>query len=332
MTRTKPKAKISVPPPTSRPPADPSTNGHAQTSEAGMKITAIAPWFGSKRTLAARIVEQLGPHSAYWEPFCGSMAVLLSKPESSHETVNDLHCDLTNLAWVLQSPRWSELYDRCARSIITEPLHLEAARRIKTDPCDFGQAVTDASVDRAYWFFIRSWWGRNGIVGAKGIGDSLAVRFTPGGGHGGIRFRSATETMPLWHERLRSVVVLRRDAFEVIDKIQDVAGVVIYADPPYLVKGSEYVHDFTPDDHRKLAKALNRFRLVRVVLSYYAHPLLAELYPDWTQLEMDVSKAMVSSGQRDKRGAQAAPEVLLINGPAARAAKISDAVDMFQGM
>lgn len=47
-----------------------------------MKITALAPWYGSKRTLAPRIVEQLGEHRAYWEPFCGSCAVLFAKPVS----------------------------------------------------------------------------------------------------------------------------------------------------------------------------------------------------------------------------------------------------------
>lgn len=36
-----------------------------------MKVTAIAPWFGSKRAMAPTIAEQLGPHRAYLEPFCG---------------------------------------------------------------------------------------------------------------------------------------------------------------------------------------------------------------------------------------------------------------------
>lgn len=44
---------------------------------AGPAIGAVAPWFGGKRTLAPRIVEALGPHKAYVEPFCGSCAVLL---------------------------------------------------------------------------------------------------------------------------------------------------------------------------------------------------------------------------------------------------------------
>ncbi|MFN0195471.1 MAG: DNA adenine methylase, partial [Planctomycetaceae bacterium] len=43
-------------------------------------IGAIVPWFGSKRNLAPRIVEVIGPHQAYWELFGGSLAVLLAKP------------------------------------------------------------------------------------------------------------------------------------------------------------------------------------------------------------------------------------------------------------
>lgn len=54
-----------------------------KTQSAAPIITAIAPWFGSKRTLAPRIVAELGSHRAYWEPFCGSMAVLLAKPAAT---------------------------------------------------------------------------------------------------------------------------------------------------------------------------------------------------------------------------------------------------------
>jgi len=64
-----------------------------------MKIKAIAPWFGGKRNLAPRIVELLGKHRVYWEPFCGSMAVLMAKLPCVMETVNDLHADLINLAF-----------------------------------------------------------------------------------------------------------------------------------------------------------------------------------------------------------------------------------------
>jgi len=49
------------------------------------KIKAIAPWFGGKRTMASTIIQELGPHSQYFEPFCGSMAVLFAKPPAQKE-------------------------------------------------------------------------------------------------------------------------------------------------------------------------------------------------------------------------------------------------------
>lgn len=69
---------------------------------AEMEIKGLAPWFGSKRMLAPTIVAQLGLHQAYWEPFAGSMSVLLAKPAATMENVNDLHGDLVNLARVVK--------------------------------------------------------------------------------------------------------------------------------------------------------------------------------------------------------------------------------------
>ena len=78
-----------------------------------MLVKSIAPWFGGKRSLASDIVAELGPHSAYWELFAGSAAVVLAKEPSSHETIIDLHGQLTNLARVLQSDTCAvDLYAR----------------------------------------------------------------------------------------------------------------------------------------------------------------------------------------------------------------------------
>lgn len=106
-----------------------------------MKITAISPWFGSKRTLAPEIVRQLGPHQYYLEPFCGSMAVLLAKEPSANETVCDLHGALTNLARVLRSPKLApQLYDHLQRMLYGEDLYQDSkrshgARAWKDRPC-----------------------------------------------------------------------------------------------------------------------------------------------------------------------------------------------------
>lgn len=89
----------------------------------------------------------------------------------------------------------------------------------------------------------------------------------------------------------------------------------VHVDPPYIVKGAKYVHDFVPEDHSRLADLLSRFKKTRVVVSYYEHPDLERLYPGWTKRYLDVTKSLVNQGRRGKGGAVKAPEVLLMNGP-----------------
>lgn len=279
-----------------------------ETGPAAAKITALAPWFGGKRTMAPTIVRELGKHSAYWEPFCGSLAVLLDKPESSHETVNDLHADLINLARVIADDRHADLYQRLSCVLFDEHRRGQSLLEI--------QAATDP-IDRAFHYFIINWFGRNGFSGTVGSDkSSFAVRWTPGGGHGGQRFASAVDSIPAWHERLRRVTILNRDGFEVLDKIDDADRVAIYCDPPYIEKNGTYQHDFTADDHRRLAVALERFTRARVVVSYYRHPQLEILYPPsrWTHRDCTIGKGLHNAGKRGQE-AKAAPEVLIINGP-----------------
>lgn len=274
-----------------------------------MKIKAIAPWFGGKRNLAPRIVAELGDHRAYWEPFCGSMAVLLAKPQTTMETVNDLHGDLINLARVIRCPsQGPQLYRRLRRVLMAKPLHTDAATIVKD-----GDFEGDA-VDRAEAYFTASWMGRNGVSGSKGYNFGYCIRYTKNGGHAATRFAGAVESIPAWRRRLRAVNILSDDAFALIERIEDAKGVVIYADPPYLAKGAKYVHDFEAWDHYRLAKLLKRFTKTRVVLSYYDDPRLAELYPDWNRITINVSKAMASQGKRDAANDIRATEVLLING------------------
>lgn len=281
-----------------------------------MKISAVAPWFGSKRTLAPEIVRELGPHRKYDEPFCASCAVLFAKEVASCETVNDLHGDLINLCRVLKDRETAvALYARLSRFIMHEEIFHEAAERCKSQGRLPSPETPD--VDRAEDFMICSWYGRNGVAGTESYNQGFCVRYTANGGHAATRWTSAVESIPAWHHRLRAVTILNRDAFELLSRYDDDPAAVIYCDPPYIEKGAKYVHDFTPDDHRRLAESLKRFRAARVVVSYYDHPLLSELYPDWTIRRIDVTKALVNQGARMRTTEKPvkAVECLLINGP-----------------
>lgn len=282
-----------------------------------MKIGALAPWYGSKRTLAPAIIAQLGKHRVYWEPFCGSCSVLFAKDRCTYETVNDLHKDLINLALVVQSPSLAvELYGMVARTLFHEDL----LPKTKEFLLKCQQELVVPSVSWAYHYLVFSWMGLNGISGTPlHHTGTFAVRYSGNGGNGATRWASVCDSIPDWHQRLIGVQILSRDAFELIHRIDDAPGTAMYIDPPYITKGAKYVHDFKAEDHRRLAEQLCRFKACRLVVSYYAHPLLAEFYPGWTVIDsskLRIAKSMVNSGNRDQRGRTEAPEILLVNGPA----------------
>ena len=281
------------------------------------RIGAIAPWAGAKRTLAPLIVEELGPHRCYHEPFCGSMAVLLVKPECHMEVVNDLHGDLINLAFIIQDARLGPaLYRRLRRVLFAADLFAAAARWMATAP-PFS-AGPDA--ERAFHFFIVCWMGRNGTAGTPTFNRHFCARFTYGGGNPAVRFAGAVDSIPAFRRRLRRVAIYQMDAFDLIARIADEQGTVIYCDPPYIKKGFRYKHEFAETDHRRLAEALRRFKRTRVVVSYYKHPMLDDLYPGWTRRDLECLKRLGLAVSRGSR-ANDAPEVLLINGPSLAVAR-----------
>lgn len=307
-----------------------------------MTVRAIAPWFGGKRTMAPFIVTELGKHTQYFEPCCGSMAVLFSKEPSQKETVNDLHRDLINLARVLQNRSTAEdLYDRLCRLLFSEDALERADEYMATVPL---QAECD--VERAYHYFIGSWMARNGTAGTARMDYQIAVRWTKNGGSPTVRWNNALESIPAWHLRLRNVVILCRDMFNIIDRFEDVAGTAIYVDPPYVAitrsgfmgnkagkngRNSEYLHEFRHDDpmfgndHQRLATELRAYKKARIVVSYYDCPEVRKLYDGWTFVSHMRMKHLPEaynsfkniSRTRDeplKAKKVAAPEVLIING------------------
>lgn len=276
-------------------------------------LMAIAPWFGSKRIMAPQIVAELGPHKAYWEPFCGSMAVLLAKPKSRLETVNDLHGDLINLARVVRDRDMAkDLYTR-ARLVFCSDEELNSAN----DVIRRTEAPENPDVARALAYLVTSWQGRNGECGLSHSdrSKSLCVRWTNNGGAPGTRWHAAVRSIGVWHRRLKAVTVLRRDGFEILGKLADEADGAVYLDPPYLVKSDKYVHDFADADHQRLADLARRFKHARVVVSYYDHPRLADLYPGWTKVDCSRVKHLGNLSDSKPKGQKSiAPEVLLLNG------------------
>lgn len=316
-----------------------------------MKVKAIVPYFGGKRTLAPTIVDLLGKHTQYFEPFCGSMAVLFAKKPSQKETVNDLNGDLINLARVLQDLDSAEiLYNRLQSVLFCEEILKDANENLQNESnklMEYGGTIYQQHINRAYWYFISSWMMRNGVAGTQRMEYQIAVRWTKGGGSPTVRFRNVVESIPPWHQRFQNVVILQRNAFQILDRFEDCEATAIYCDPPYYSEsrsgfgkrgvGSKYIHEFehgeSPkkkkagglfdeekkvDQHELLRDILSGYKKARIVISYYDCPKVRDLYSGsrWKFHEHTRHKhlnAAAGRGNRPKEAPEEAPEVLITN-------------------
>lgn len=234
-------------------------------------------YFGGKTTAARRIVQHLPPHLHYVEPYAGSLAVLLAKPRSRMETVNDLDGALMTF--------WRVLRDRPLE--LARVCHLTPHSRAEWEACEDLEVPDDLEVARRVW--VRLTQGRTGRLTRTGWRHYVSpgeVRTAFPGYLDGYVDRMATAA-----ERLHHVTLECRPALELVAKFGADPDVLLYVDPPYLgsTRGSynkAYRHEMRDDDqHRELAAALRSCRAA-VVLSGYASDLYdLELYPDWHRVE-----------------------------------------------
>lgn len=238
------------------------------------------PYYGGKTTLGPTIAELLPAHRHYVEPFAGSLAVLLAKPPSDMETVNDLDGGLMTF-WRILRDRPGDLERVCALTPHSRQ-EFAAAWDVESAPDDLERA-------RRVWVLLTQ--GRAGI------------RTNTGWRH----FQTAsgsTAGMPRYldgyvgriapvAERLHHVTLECRPALDIITRYGRHADVLIYADPPYLGSARSsggYLHEMRGTaEHRELADALQACN-ASVVLSGYPSDLYdRELYPDWYRVEFAAS-------------------------------------------
>ena len=264
------------------------------------------PYYGSKARLASWIASLMPEHRVYVEPFAGSAAVLLAKRPVAHEIVNDIDGNVVTF--------WRVLRDR--QQDLTDALERTPYARDEYAAAELAGDLDD--LERARRFFVRCTQSFNAGGPGRPVGWSIPeVRTKAAGGTNrpALRFVNAVDRLAAVASRLRQVVVEHRDALDVIGAY-DVPDAVLYVDPPYLADTRACVDDYAfdahaPEEHRALAEVL-RGCAGTVLLSGYASPLYAELYPGWHRVEREVQRP-TSNG----RGAAAAraTEVIWANRP-----------------
>lgn len=266
------------------------------------------PYFGGKQTLAERIVALLPVARHYVEPFGGSLSVLLAKPRSPMETVNDADGDLM-LFWRMLRDQPGELARVCALTPHSRAEH-ELSYQV---PAGLDE------LERARRVWVRLTQGRSGVLrrtgwrhyanphGGSGMPDYL-------GGYVGRLLPAAS--------RLVGVSLECRPALELVGKYGTYEDVLLYVDPPYLGStrcwGNQYAHELRSEDqHRELAQALQACR-AHVVLSGYPSALYDELYDTWQAVRIS---AFTGNG---RRGSQDRTEVLWSNRPLVQTMSLFD--------
>jgi DNA adenine methylase len=232
-------------------------------------------YYGGKTNIAERIVALLPAHEHYVEPFAGSLSVLLAKPPTRMETVNDLDSRLMTF-WRVLRERPDELIRACALTPHSRTEHLLSR---DLDNCD------ELETARRVWTWLAQ--SRTGTL--KKTGWRFFVN--PAGSSIGMPkyIEGYVDRMAAVAERLHAVSLENRPALELIEAYGAHADALIYADPPYLAEvraGQNYGTEMASvNEHRELAEAL-RACTASVVLSGYDSPLYAELYPDWERYEI----------------------------------------------
>jgi len=255
-----------------------------------IKNRPLIRYVGSKWTLAPKIIKYIPDVDTYNEPFAGSASVLLRKPRSPLEAINDASGDLWNML-VMFRDRRDELIER-----IEYTYYSEAEFRLSLEPCE-------DPLERARRFYTRHWMsirpydnnpsfrrqkklsrGRNGDKSPMG---SAAKLFTE------------IDHLYLLADRLRGVTIENMDAFEFIERYAYQAA-FFYCDPPYLKKTRrrgtavydvDWVDEIVDDEerlHLRLFEMLHN-RALMAIISHYPCDLYADTYEvnGWHRVDLD---------------------------------------------
>ena len=230
--------------------------------------TPLAPWFGGKKYLAARIAARIEKieHRRYAEPFCGMGGVFLRcsyRPKS--EIVNDINGEVVNLFWMVREhpQELARQFDWASSS------RAEFRCFCAVDP----ETLTD--IQRA---------ARFAYLQTNAFGGKPATDATPGQTgmvtpYHRARFRSTRmrRLIAAAHRRLQGVHVDCLDWATFLERY-DRPFTLFYIDPPYLGHEQDYGKGlFERDDFKRMAGMLRSLK-GRFILSLNDTPETRTLF------------------------------------------------------
>jgi DNA adenine methylase len=248
-------------------------------------------YFGGKQRIASRIIDLFPEHAHYVEPYAGGLSVLLAKPPSTMETINDLNGNVVAF-WRVLRDRPDELQRVCE---LTPHSRQEFRRAVQVmrDP-----AADDLERARAVWVQLTQ--GRSGMTSKTGW---RMYRNGESSGAGLARYLDGyrARLMPA-AKRLRDCQIECRDALDVIADYGRVESTLLYLDPPYMTEARRSgAYDVEADraHHEAMLDTILSCR-ARVALSGYATGLYDSVLSAWRRVEIQAWTTQ-SGGARSDR-------------------------------
>lgn len=227
----------------------------------------LTTWYGGKARMAKIIADMLPKHINYVEPFCGMSGVLMAKPPSEVELINDMHDGLINLYRVIRNP------DTC-KELIAQ-LELTPYARAEWRYCNDNWQTESCQVEKARMVYItlaQNFVGKtsNGSWSFGGPECENVVK----------TFVNSLENISLVCKRMQSVMIENKPALNIMRQWEN-SNTCFYLDPPYLPevrhKGAarDYLHEMSLNDHMELLDFCLNSKS-KIILSGY----LSRLYQD----------------------------------------------------
>jgi DNA adenine methylase len=237
----------------------------------------VFPYFGSKLRSSAAIVKLFPDHKTFVEPFGGSAAVLLAKPRSAVEVLNDLdHLVVTFFRVLRDQPE--DLARVCALTPYSMIEHGHALTNLESPVSDLERA-------RRFW-----------VVASQSFQSRLptASWLAPTATRAASGKVSVLEDFSRVASRLSRVHLECTDALSLMVHLDD-RRTLHYLDPPYAPstrpwtrqsRRLDYRHEMlTDDDHREFLDAILRLKGV-VVVSGRPDSLYDSELSDWTRHQL----------------------------------------------
>jgi DNA adenine methylase len=255
-------------------------------------VNSVLKYSGGKSEFAKTLIPLMPRDvTTFADVYFGGGSVLLQRePQGESEVANDIWGVLVGFWRVLQDREQSERFrELCAVTPFSEALWNESWERLEAnDP-----------VVRAHAFFILNRQCRQGAM--KSFATLSRNRVRRQMNEQVSSWLTAVERLPEVVERLQRVVILQRDALDVIQQLDGVQ-TFFYCDPPYVestrVARTVYEHEMSDQDHHDLVDQLLGCS-ARVMLSGYANPIYERLETrGWETRDFVTTKS--SSGQKSK--------------------------------